>query len=62
MGHLKNKADDAQDQAEAAWARKAEYQDYRCSTCGGLIVRADREIFFETGRCATDANYARRDD
>lgn len=62
MGNLKNEAMDVQDRAEAAWSRKAENQNYRCSICNELIVRAERETFFETGRCATHASYARRDD
>lgn len=55
MGHLKNQAADEQEQAEAAWSRKAEHENYRCSICNELIVHADREAFSRTGRCGYHA-------
>jgi hypothetical protein len=55
MGYLKNKAAEEADQAEAAWARKADYEDYRCKDCGELISYADREVFFQTKLCAYHA-------
>lgn len=51
MGSLKNQSMDEQGQAEAAWSRKAENQNHRCSVCGELIVYGDREAFFKTGQC-----------
>lgn len=62
MGSIKNQTTDKRDQAEAAWSLKAEYEELRCSLCGEQIIYVDREIFFKTGRCGTDASYVQRDD
>ena len=59
MGQIKNSAAQDHDEAAAAWARKAEREDIRCSVCGELIDYADEEIHRETGRCLAHAQYAR---
>lgn len=58
MGSLKDKADEERDSAAAAWARKAQNQDYRCELCGRMIELADREAYFREKRCTDCANYA----
>lgn len=62
MGHEKNRIAEEQDEAAAAWARKAQNEDYRCDLCGRQIEYADREAFFASGRCSECANYASKGD
>jgi RNA polymerase-binding transcription factor DksA len=62
MGQVKNNAADEQDEAAAAWARKAQHEDYRCEMCGRAIEYIDREAYFGTKRCAECANYAGKSD
>ncbi|WP_157035721.1 MULTISPECIES: hypothetical protein [Sphingobium] len=54
--------DDERDAAAAAWHRKAEYENYRCSVCGEVISYDDREQYFGTKACAYHAHQARKDD
>lgn len=62
MGYEKNRAAEEQDEAAAAWDRKAKDQDIRCGLCGEIISYPDREIYEETGRCLEHAQYARSKD
>lgn len=62
MGSLINHATDEHDRASERWSRKAKFEDLRCSICGELISYEDREIYLKTEKCATHAEYARRED
>lgn len=59
---IKDEHDDQQDQASAAWHRKAEYENYRCSVCGEIITYDDREQYFGTKMCSYHTYQARNDD
>lgn len=53
--------DDEQEKAAAAWHRKAEYENYRCSVCNEVISYDDREQYFGTKMCSYHADQAQKD-
>lgn len=59
---IKHDAQAQQEQAAAAWHRKAEYENRRCSVCGEVISYDDREQAFSTKMCSYHAEQARKDD
>lgn len=61
MGHVKNRAAEEQDEAAAAWTRKAQHENYCCDMCGRLIEYADREAFFRSQHCSDCASYVSKD-
>lgn len=62
MGSLINHVTDKHDKASESWSRKARFEDLRCSICTELISYEDRQIYLKTKKCATHAEYARRED
>lgn len=54
--------DDDQENAAAAWHRKAEYNGYRCLVCGEVISYDDREQYFSTKLCSYHAAQTHKDD
>lgn len=59
---MKHVEQDRQEQAAAAWHRKAQYEDRRCSVCGDVISYDDREQAFSSKMCSYHADKARKDD
>ena len=58
MGREKAKMEEA----EAAWDRKAQAQDLRCSICSCVIIYDEREVYFSTGMCGSHAHMMAKDD
>lgn len=48
--------------AEAAWDRKAEAEDLRCSICSNLIIHSERDVFYTVGMCGYCAHISTKDD
>ena len=59
---LKHEHQAQQEQAAAAWHRKAEYEGYRCEVDGEVISYDDREQYFRTKLCSYHAQQVRKDD
>lgn len=51
-----------EERREQAWARKCEYEGWKCKLCGCTPPLIESEIFFETGLCGYHAHMTSKDD
>ena len=47
---------------EEAWKAKAKFEKLKCSECSITVPYGDREIFYETGKCAYCNHLLNKDD
>jgi len=50
------------EERDEAFARKAQYEDWRCARCSMVVIYDERDVFFEQGLCGYCAHVVEKDD
>jgi hypothetical protein len=62
MGVLKQLKLEDDGRRDVAWQFAADKKGFRCTVCGEIPPREERDVYFETKMCGVHAYLAQRDD